>query len=465
MNTTPKARKEDYTSRTKEASGSSLGTNTDSGYASRSSHSTAPSTEPSIKVFHSAQEHQKADDSKSSSTSRNTYVETLDSLEEKHEHYEPDYFQQEHQLFNDSTPSDPTQFARLFPSRRTFIIKHDDSVADGHMNLRMDTVYDRPGRRSKKLTLFYLRMYELETRHFAIRRYGRDCGREVANTSRKFTKPAAARPGLPRTVSKAFQSFRGKQDMAMGIKRQDSGLSSDDEDENVNHDGPQATNTCTLDFSNYARIELNRKGQKASKKYDFEYWGKAYTWKRQVRRDGLTDTTTLTMFDSNSTPIATITPLECDSVSIDDRARGRFVPASELHFCLPERDIRKQSFVDLADVVVTTGLMALVDDCIKRRDAKKAKAVAFSLPMPSRQQTKVHFEYVGAKKIVDELFKRSPSRPATPTKTPSTPTRMGMGRTQTTSANATPTRMKPMRAWTSPPTVHQEAHRSPVCAQ
>lgn len=327
-----------------------------SNYGSRS---TVPSTAPSInQKFVSAQEHHPEihydkPEEEDPSASSLTYQSTVPSIEEEEEeqayverHQQDGYFDQpvRQTLFNDASPADPTRFARLFPYRKSFIIKHDDAVVDGHMNLRMDTTYERPGHRNKKLTMFYLRMYELQRRHFAIRRYGRDCGREVASTSRKYQKPSSPRPGLLRTVSKAFAK-----DPEVGIKRQDSGYESSEEEE-PRKDEATATNICTLEFSNYARIDLCRKGQKGSKKYDFEYWGKQYCWKRTVRKGGINDHTTFSLIDiAENNTIATISPLEDDGISIEDRARRRFVPASELRFTVAERDMQKASFIDLAE--------------------------------------------------------------------------------------------------------------------
>lgn len=49
---------------------------------------------------------------------------------------------------------------------------------------------------------------------------------------------------------------------------------------------PAPTNTTKLEFSNYAQVEVKRRGAKASKRYEFEYWGHSYTWKRVVENDG-----------------------------------------------------------------------------------------------------------------------------------------------------------------------------------
>lgn len=312
---------------------------------SSSSGSTVPSSTPSSN-FQKKQEDPKA--------TFDTYRSTTESVQDNFvDTYPAECFQQP--LVCDATSADPQQFGMLFPSSRSFIIKHDESSIDGHMNLRFDaTITGRPGRRDRKITLFYLRMYDLATRHFAVRRYGRDCGREVCHTKRKYQSAAAQRPALQRGMSKALQSFRGKQDMDLiqTLKRQDSAnSSSSDEDEpKTTKDGQTETNTCVLEFSNYAHVDVSRKGVKASKKYDFEYWGKKYSWRRTIRKDGTNDATVFTLvnvMDGNT--MASISPLEDDSISERDQSLGRFVPACEFSFNVSEKEMRRSSFADLAE--------------------------------------------------------------------------------------------------------------------
>jgi hypothetical protein len=38
--------------------------------------------------------------------------------------------------------------------------------------------------------------------------------------------------------------------------------------------------TITIEFSNYARVEVKKRGSKVMLRYKFEYWAYAYTWKR-----------------------------------------------------------------------------------------------------------------------------------------------------------------------------------------
>ncbi|RPA87571.1 hypothetical protein BJ508DRAFT_320578 [Ascobolus immersus RN42] len=418
--------------------------------SSSSSGSTVPSSTPSSN-FHSkklGKENQKPVDPRATV---DTYRSTTESIQEFHDTYPAECFQQP--LIHDATPADPQQFGLLFPSSRSFIIKHDESSVDSHMNLRFDTLLTgRSGRRDRKVTLFYLRMYDLASRHFAVRRYGRDCGREVCHSKRKYQSEVAQRPVLQRGMSKALQSFRGKQDMQaiQSLKRQDSACSSSDEDEpKVTKDGKTETNTCILEFSNYAHVDVSRKGVKASKKYDFEYWGSKYSWRRTIRKDGSNDATVFTLVNTaDGATMASIAPLEDDSVSDRDQALGRFVPACEFSFNVPDKEMRRSSFADLADVIVSTGLMALVDDCLKRKTPKVKKTVSFALPVPSKTPMKLNLEYIGPKRMYEELFNRQPSTPKSRPSSIIGESRPTAGRSYT--APVQPTRQTPIRAYTSP---------------
>jgi hypothetical protein len=188
-------------------------------------------------------------------------------------------------------PSSPQDFADYFPSTRRLSIRHDDSSIDGNMNLIISTQTAQ----KEAVQLFHMRMHDLKSREFSLRRYSRDSGREVCHTSRRYTKPVAAqRPSLQRSVSNALASFRGKPDFKRtdsGLshksipRRQDSGYGSAEDDGDSDEEEkptslPLPTNTTKLEFSNYAQIDIKRRGTSSSKHYDFEYWGNRYSWKR-----------------------------------------------------------------------------------------------------------------------------------------------------------------------------------------
>jgi hypothetical protein len=210
--------------------------------------------------------------------------------------------------------STPQDFAKLFPSLNRLTIRHDEFTSDGNMNLRIDTVVT--GRKRTAIQLFHLRMYDLGKREFSLRRYSRDSGREVCNAKRKFTESAAARPKtadderptLKRSMSTALRTLSGKPVLrraksgAAVTGRPGTGYSTCDGDDEFFEGSnnsmsrlsldsrlprgkaqrPLPTNTIKLEFSNYARVDINRRGGKGNKRYEFEWLGHRYVWKRAV---------------------------------------------------------------------------------------------------------------------------------------------------------------------------------------
>jgi hypothetical protein len=311
--------------------------------SSRSTDST-PNSIPSLERHDSTTSPADSELFEHAKASNATYCTTVASFDD----YEDDSGSYEYFNYHDKTPRNeaipatPAEFAQLFPSRRRFQVKHDDASIDGDMNIRVDTDVNDRGSIPKYITLFHLRMYDLHKREFSLRRYGRDCGREVAHTHQKFEKTVSKRPVL--AMTKAFQSFRGKseQEKQMTLNRQDSGYGShDDEEEETERprssngsEETKATNTLTLEFSNYAHVELTRKGAKASRKYDFEYWGKNYSWKRLMRRNPATgeEETSYQLVNNGTTSIvAVILPDPRSSLDTQDFG-GEFVPACSFYF-------------------------------------------------------------------------------------------------------------------------------------
>lgn len=325
---------------------------------SSSSRSTVPSSVPSLEQYSSAEskfgcesedfEHNPHNYSNPRETV-NTYRSTVD------EFFEEDYpyYGEGHHTYTatkeppqiQAIPAIPSEFAELFPSTRRLTIRHDDSTIDGNMNLRVDTNVAASGEAAKNLTLFHLRMYDLKARDYSLRRYGRDCGREVAHIKRKVVKPAPQRPTLQRSLSKVFESFRGKAEVEhFKLNRQDSGYASGLDEEEVkpkqslpSQHPTQATNSniCTLEFSNYAHVDLTKRGGKASKKYDFEYWGKSYSWKRVIRAigGGAEEVSYKLVNNGTNNDVAYIVP---DTLSparaAAEEAKGGFVPPSSFLF-------------------------------------------------------------------------------------------------------------------------------------
>lgn len=280
-------------------------------------------------------------------------------------------------------PSTPKNFSQLFPSMNRLSIRHDDFTTDGNMNLRVDTIV--PGRKRTVVQLFHLRMYDLARREFSLRRYCRDSGREVCNSKRKFVEPASAsRPSLQRSMSSAVKAMARPQSkrassggsLSKHERRPGTSHSYDAEFDDASvysrasdgdHKRPRPTNSIKLEFSNYARVDVERKGQKSkdNKRYEFDWWGHKYVWKRVVEKhlDGVVSFHLVR--DGENTPVAHIVQETRSPNQVeDDELSGGWVPPCFMW-------INDQSIIDavtdVADVIVATGLITLVDDCIKER--------------------------------------------------------------------------------------------------
>ncbi|KAI0450451.1 hypothetical protein F5B21DRAFT_429105 [Xylaria acuta] len=312
-------------------------------------------------------------------------------------------------------PSTPEDFAALFPSMNKLIIRHDDLTPDGNMNLRVDTIIS--GRRRKTIQLFHLRMRDLSKREFSLRRYCRDSGREVCNSKRKYVDPTETRhPKLQRSVSTAVKTLtcrptlrRSPTSGSLFSTKSRPGTSHstavvDDEvpssfehpftHEHKQRARPIPTNIIKLEFSNYARVDVQRRGHKA-KRYEFEWWQHRYAWRRIV--DKLTGTISFHLFrDGDNTPVAHIVPetRSPNQIAIDEHAGGWIPP---YHMWISDQSLIDVQ-TDVADVVVATGLMALVDNCIKLRwQPSKNHVRRFSLP---------DVEFVRPRSFVQHLLHR-----------------------------------------------------------
>jgi hypothetical protein len=243
-------------------------------------------------------------------------------------------------------PSTPSEFAEYFPSTRRLCLRHDDTV-DGNMNLRVDTEVPATDGRRVDLTLFHLRMHDLKSREFSLRRYCRDSGREVCHSSRKYAKSAAdRRPTLSRSMGSALASFRPKSSDAkmrpeVSLKRVDSGYDSmpedEDQDESIHQQTrstnlPVPTNTTNIEFSNYAHVELKRRGAKGSKRYEFDYWGRSYTWRRSIRKSHASREISYHLFDSECpTAVAHIVPVPMTPDEADEEeSKGGWIPPNSM---------------------------------------------------------------------------------------------------------------------------------------
>ena len=281
-------------------------------------------------------------DARSSASTYASTIPSTDDLDEDLPEYEEADLPPEDFLPAHALSSTPLDFADFFPSTRRLCIRHDDSTLDGNMNLRVDTDVRTFDGRNMDLTLFHLRMHDLKNREFSFRRYCRDSGREVCHSSRKYAKPATKRrPILQRSMSNALSSFRFKSEnnttTIQSLKRQDSGYDSmsEDEEETASTTSsrdysriPMPTNTTQLEFSNYAHIDVKRRGTKASKRYEFDYWGTNYAWKRVSRKDSHRKETSYHLINTETnTAVALIVPVTLTTAEArTEDSKGGWVP-------------------------------------------------------------------------------------------------------------------------------------------
>jgi hypothetical protein len=268
-----------------------------------------------------------------------------DDLDDMPQYQVPQYHHEP--LHSDAIPTTPRDFAELFPTGKRISIRHDDATIDGNMNLRVDTQVEERGHRKQSYTLFHLRMQDLRTREFSLRRYCRESGREVCHSIRKYQKPPAEKRPVLQRASTALASLvksDSRPTTSAGLKRSDSGYESvfanvEDEDaeddtkpKSVGYSKGRAlipTNTIKLEFSNYAHLDVKRRGAKSYKRYAFEYWGHDYSWKRIVKKGRDHDSVSyyLVRDDNDKEPLAHICPVRMTPEEAhEEQARGGWVP-------------------------------------------------------------------------------------------------------------------------------------------
>ena len=184
-----------------------------------------------------------------------------------------------------AVPSTPPEFADFFPSTRRLRIRHDDCSQDNDMNVRVDTEISSSSGRPRDLILFHLRLKDLQAREFSLRRYCRESGREVCHAKRK---EQPTRPAIRRSLTNALNSLNPVADLSNDsgppLKRYDSGYhESAETDGGLSKEHGSSPSITTLEFSNYAHVDVRKTGMRSAKKYEFEFWGNRYSWKRQTR--------------------------------------------------------------------------------------------------------------------------------------------------------------------------------------
>ena len=297
-------------------------------------------------------------------------------------------------------PATSSDFAELFPSSRRLAIRHDDTTLDGNLNLRVDAPITTIRGMQRDITLFHLRMYDLRSRDFSLRRYCRYSGREVCHCARKSRKSVLrARPNIQRSLSSAFAAMMPKSESKTQqslLGRQDSGYDpvtdKADNDTDEHPERPHSSNSnkapakdaadcISIEYSNYAHLDIKRRGFKADKRYDFEYWGSSYSWHRTTQKMGSAREVSYHLTRRDGSLVARIFPEPLsEDQALDEMEKGGWVPPCSLH--IVDKKINGEKLADVADVVVSTGLIALVDDCIRRRfREEEAKGYAFLLPI------------------------------------------------------------------------------------
>lgn len=286
-----------------------------------------------------------------------TYASTTSKIDDAPEEPVFEVDDREESFPSDALASTPSSFANLFPSTRRLLIRHDDATIDGNMNLRVDTVVPCRDGYQQDVILFHLRMYDLFSRKCSFRRYCRDSGREVCHTSRKEATPHHERPVFRRSWSSMLASFRpsssgsnshhGHALVADHLKRRDSGFGPGKKhdprgmpDEAFDHESSsspsphdrQLADTILLEFSNYAHVELKRRGGPGARRYEYEYWSTRYQWRRECRREGDLREVSYSLVDMRSSKTVAhmvpdiLTPLE----AVEEESKGGWVPPSSL---------------------------------------------------------------------------------------------------------------------------------------
>ena len=85
---------------------------------------------------------------------------------------------------------------------------------------------------------------------------------------------------------------------------------------------------------------------------------------------------------------------------------GRAYPAVEYRYLgvsFHSPSLHISTLLTPPSVVIATGILSLVDDCIKRRFHTK-QSTQLHIPL---LRNKLHLDYVGPKRLIDEMFNRT----------------------------------------------------------
>lgn len=364
-------------------------------------------------------------------------------------------------LESTADPSSPRQFAHLFPSNRQLLIRHDDQSKDGNVNIRVDNRWDHQDGETDRyvsdvLTLFHLKINDLKTGDFSLRRYCRDSGREICHYKRvagdkkhHSTTTKSVRPGsnLQRSVSNVISSLKrgisGSSNKSLQ-DRHDSGYGSgsDGEDDErvvdrastamrslapikpvkpLGKSGPPTRpgGQIELEFSNYQHLDIKRHSNTSDTKrrYTFEQWGTKFHWRRYLNHNKMLEDreeVTFHLIDTSrqgpsgkGIVVAKITPthISIDEFYDEQDAQG-WIQQSTLQ--IVDRytiDKIKKDNSGLGDVIVATGLLALVDDTMLRKWHRKETRIHY---VPGSKRN-LQYELVNPRRFINEVFNRRES--------------------------------------------------------
>jgi hypothetical protein len=323
------------------------------------------------------------------------------------------------------------------------------------MNLVISTTPE--GGLKTAMQLFHLRMHDIPTRAFSLRRYCRESGREVCHSvlrqggdGKVKGQKKSKHPKLQRSMSTALATVtRG------GVKRADSwgavtnnynhkasyppltntkplltiptrhdsgyatnsdeddddfssSSDSEDDDEETPIPTPSSlpgtkgkTNTTHLEFSNYAHVDLTRRGSAGKgKHWDFEYWGTPYSWKREGDSYHLVPTSNAS--GNSAGAVAHIVPdVLTPSQTLEEAREGAWVPRCS--FWISDPKLLRGG--DVADVVVATGILALVDDKARAASQRPGRRYRRSIRVPMSPVT-LDLEVLGPREMMRSVFRR-----------------------------------------------------------
>ena len=95
------------------------------------------------------------------------------------------------------------------------------------------------------------------------------------------------------------------------------------------------TNTIKLEFSNYAHVDIKRRGAGSNKRYEFAYWGAAYRWQRVSIQRGKIEEVSYHLLrggtEHDDMPLAHIVPVPLTAnEAFDEDDKGGWIPPCSL---------------------------------------------------------------------------------------------------------------------------------------